>query len=522
MASYQGRQSDNYEKDYYERRSKLEAEVEQVSLGELLDAYLFIKAPRERAPQLWEYKVPPFLGNMSQKDWRMLLNFQDGWLGAIYDKRNSPTYNNSIDKMIQEILSKRSLEEGDLKKWYDNENLNLKGVMNFISRELLVPKKIEETVPVFDNYGKLKNEKQTREIYVFDTEEEVDNQGRSTGKQRYKGNRVKELVENEANYKLDLAKRIAESKIVPQAFDEEGKPVPNVNLAKLSVAMAMDIMEMGGVFSAADSLRKLSWESDVVRLAQRPERKFTLKVEGGELFAGPWTELANFLSQGDSKRSVEMIKEWGVVPELLAGSFLDQRLYFADGNKTDKTMMNMIYKDEQINFRDLGNDMFFSWRKDHIQPAARMWMYISNKMPLEFSKNRENDAVISQWRADLFNDINQLRKNKDDALLPTSVIEGAIGGSVGLWPFEGPYLRVPGGIDDRDRITHYMGATSEIISQIGLKNEERDQILKFFGVDRKNYKDLNDKIVAYWSVRNVNLPEFYIKSEMKRLFRKRE
>lgn len=483
-------------------RYELEKDVREVSLGEQLDAYLYIKAPRERAPQQWEYDVP--IDGMDRETWRRLLNFQDQWLAAIYNKRVDSAYNVSLEKMKDGILGMKTIEEGDLKFWYEDKTIKLKEVMHEISRELLT-----KEIVVSGN--------EERTIYAFATEPErdkdgefkKDKNGQLTEKRQYLlGSHVKELVDNEANYKLALAKRLVKKNIIK-----------NLNVAKLSVAMAMDVMEMGGVFSVADSLRKLSWESDALRLAQRPERKFSSKVGGGELFAGPWTELANTLGEGNPKKAMELIKTWKVVPDLLSGSFLDQKLYLANGEKTKKTMMEMIYNNEKIPFRDLGNDLYFLWRKDHVMPAARTWLYIANKVPLEFSKNRENDAVISQWRSDLFNDINQLRKN-EDCILPTSVVAGAIGGSLGLWPFEGPYLRVSGASHD-NAIIDYFESTTEIVRQLGLERDEYNKILQFFGVDNKNYNDLNRKIVSYTEIRNVTLPEWYKKKSRKTLFTKR-
>jgi hypothetical protein len=496
-----------YQKDYdnyWKDKSKLEGEIREVSLDELLDAYLFIVAPRERAPQMWEYEVPEFMGGMSRKDWRDLLNFNDGWLGAIYGKQGSNEYNNSIDKMSGGILSMKGLGEESMKKWYENETINLRGVMNHISRELLVPKQVTAKVPeINESTGAVTYKDVTRTIYVFDT---VIN---AEGKEEYvKGSRVEQMVDNISTYKLELAQRLVDAGVVP-----------NLSAAKLSVAMAMDIMEMGGVFSEADGLRKLGWDSDAVRLSQRPERKFSAKVGGGELFAGPWAELANSLSGGDPKKSMELIRDWGIVPELLAGSFLDQKLYIAGGEKTKKTMMEMVYNNEKIPFRALGTDLYFGWRKDHIMPAARMWMYIANKNPLEFSKNREDDTVISQWRVDLYNDINQLRKN-GDALLPTSVIAGAIGGSVGLWPVEGPYLRVNSAADV-ERFDRYSEISVEIIRQLGLRSGEQQILLEKFGVNKDYFVDFNMKMEAYIAMRNVRALEWYKNIARKRILEKR-
>lgn len=485
--------------EYNQRRGGLETEVEKVSLGELVNAYLYVKAPRERAPQMWEYVVPEFMGGMSQEKWRKLLNFQDAWLGAIYNKRGDSAYNNSLDKMLQGILSMKSLDQESFKEWYKDGSVNLKGVMHQISQELFVKKEVTAVVPVTNEDGTVTSKEVSRTTYVFDTEV-------VGGKEVYSDKLVQDLVDNDGSYKLALAERLVEKKVVA-----------NLEVAKLAVAISMDIMEMGGVFSAADVLRKLSWDSDAVRLTQKPERKYTSKVGSRDLFAGPWTELATVLTHGDPKKAVELIRSWGVVPEMLAGSFMDQKVY---GLKMNGTIMDCIYDDVEIPFKESGDDLFFTWRKDHIMTAGRMWMYIANKTPLEFSKNREPDAVVSQWRVDLYQDANQLRNN-EDALLPTSVVAGAIGGSAGLWPFEGPYLRINDS-SHPDTIIQYSETCTEIVRQLGLREGEQQEIMKFFGVGDEYGRDFNDKMTAYDEFRNVTLPKWYKEEAKKTLFKKRK
>ncbi len=493
-------------------RYELEHDMKTVSLGEQVDAYLYVRAPRERAPQQWEYDVPDELRNigfnlinpkwkglsvtekketwnklsqvekdkLDQESWRQLLSFMDQWLGAIYTKRyNSADYNNRIDAMSQSILNLKGLNESDLKKWYENPVLNLKGVMRQIARELLT----ETEVPGIKS-----------KAYVFEIRD---------GKY-VEGSYVEQFVNNEDGYKRELVKRLT-SKI-----DENGnKVVPVVGnevAAKLSVALAMNVMEMGGVFSFADGLRKLGWESDALRLSQRPERKYRSKITGGELFGGPWTEWANVMSEGDEQETMRRIDQQNIVPLQLAGSFLDMP---HKEDRDTRSMMERIYNDPQgIKFDNLEKDMFFGWRKDHIMPAARIWMYVSGKNKLELSKTREVDAVISEWRSDLYNDIMTLRKCPD-SYVSTDTIKGAIGGAVGLWPFEGPYLRINNpGVHGNGAID-YGESVIEIIRQLGLGPTEQQYLLSAFGVDKKNYKDLSDKFVAYTAVRNMTLPGWY-------------
>lgn len=514
--------------EYAERRNLLEKDIEKVSLDELIDAYLHIRAPRERAPQMWEYKVPPEFSFLTVEDWRKLLNFQDSWLGAIYNKRGNSEYNNSLDKMSQMILSMKSLDQADFKLWYDKPELKLHEVMNVIVRELFVKKEVrpenfpKSTISYDKELGGVSDVSENRHVYVFPTTISAPS-ARGLRKESYlntdpnnpsnmnDANKVSEFIESEDHYKEKLVKRVGY--LFPG--DEKGR------VAKMSVSMAMNIMEMGGVFTFGDGLRKLTWESDALKLAQRPERKYKSKIEGGELFAGSWTELVNVLHGHDPVKMMETVEEWGVVPKQLAGSFMDMVPdAIVAGEDKGKTIMDLIFENKRINFKEKSNDMYFSWRKDHVMPAARMWMYISGKKTLEFSKNRENDAVISEWRTDLFNDMYSLRGNTD-AFLTTRNLAGAIGGSVGLWPFEGPYLRV----STRSRggsTLDYMSAAIEIMRNLGLEEREDRSIREFFGVGKRFNRDLSDKFVAYQAVRNVSQPDWYIEKNRKVLLRKRK
>jgi len=525
--------------EYAERRNILEKDIEKVSLNEQIDAYLYVRAPRERAPQQWEYDVPEELKNIGfnpndsrweglsgekkrqmwermseeeknrtdQESWRQLLNFMDRWLGAIYNKRANSEYNNSIEKMSQGILNMQSLPMVELKKWYENDVLNLSTVMQIITNELMVPETYRSQTTYYNKENNLVEGLVNRRRYVFKTTKEVDSES-GESKISYSSGEVKEYIKNEDTYKSKLIERLVKS----------GK-VKNRLCGKLSVAIAMNIMEMGGVLSAADTLRKLSWDSDAVRLAQRPETKFRAKVDKkiGELFAGPWAELANTLAPYRKTAPMQIVEEWGVIPKQLSGSFLDQKI-----NKDDpKTIMDSIYQGDKVNFENTDSDMFFGWRKDHIMPAARLWMYISNKQTLEFSKNRESDSVISAWRTDLYNDVHTLRAN-EDSIVDTRILAGAIGGSVGLWMFEGPYLRIgSGGGMHRDAAVDYSEFVTEIIKQLGVGKAEESVLLKSFGVDRANFRDIREKLVSYKSIRNVTAPNWIKKKDEKILFRKR-
>lgn len=454
-------------KQYEIERGKLQQEMSEVSLGEWVDAQVAIKAPRERAPQIWEYQPPEWMPGVSRKEWRKILSMADGILAGVYQKQHDTGYNNSLEMLKKTSMSLMTLAEEDFKFIYEHEVLKGYEVGYEIFHELFVPKVETESIDG-------ENKTVTTFVFPYSTGED--------GKNFYTG-RVKELADNRTEYKNGLAQRLVEKGV----FED-------VEAAKLSVALMMDMFEIGGVFSSADVLRKVDWEADAVRLAQRPIKKFNAKI--GEMWGGTWNSYCKAVSQGDTKQALQVAEQLGIIPKLLAGSFLDVR------KVGKKSLAESIYDGDFVQLKDVTADMYFGWRKDSLNAAAEFLMYLTKEKPLQFKSFAEPDNVISDWIGSLFNDIQALRGN-GVSLLTTEAICGAFGGSVGIWPFEGPYFRVSS-LNDPKRHLNYFSIGTEVVRQLGLSVEGEKRFLNFFGIDRRYFVDFNDKMADYSVVLNPN------------------
>jgi len=155
-----------------------------------------------------------------------------------------------------------------------------------------------------------------------------------------------------------------------------------------------------------------------------------------------------------------------------------------------------LLRGEDIVFKRTENDFYFTWKKDQVMSACDIWMYITGKVPLEFKQFNEVDNVISRWRTDLYNDVSALRgENGGIAQISTEVVAAAIGGSIGLWPFEGPYLRMTP--VSSEMIQQYIFSAGEVVRVLGLKDDETNSIKKIFGVNFRGAYKLNVKAHLY-------------------------
>lgn len=493
--------------EYQKKEGVLKEKITQLSIEELIKAFVGISTPRERAPQIWEYEAPKWIGNVGLErgkgkdvpanetveafekrkvnEWRTVLKFSEGWFANVYNKRNDSDYNNNVEKMGGNILSKTGLEEQDFDWFCKQRALKGREVISTIMKDLMEPKVIEATV---------EGRRQSTTIYVL--------------KQGVDGNydgEAKKYQENETDYKNRLAKKL----VTERMFESE-------ELAKLSIATAMNLMEMGGTFSLADTKRFLSWESDALRLVQRPETKFGAKV-GKELWGGPWGEYAMTMSDGNRNVAENKLNEYGVIPKLLAGSFMNQEV---DVGKIKVSMADALYNGDEIKFRETDKDLFFGWRKDQVKAGTDMYLYLSGKNLLEFRKFEELDNAISKWRGDLYNAVKTLRGN-GASLVTWEMVAGAVGGSVGLWPFEGPYLRLPLSGEGSD-FQQYTATTSEIMRSLAfVSDNERNKISDFFGNNRSNRLDFPDRVADYTYMIGGRVSEQGKEKLSRRLKRKR-
>lgn len=474
---------------YQKEEGNLKHEITVVSLEEWVDAQISITAPRERAPQLWEYKPPTWMNGESRKRWRQLLKLADGMLGGTYQKQKDGGYKTSLEMVKKNSMSLMELPEEDFKFIQKHEVLNGSGVAHEIFRDLMMP---------VTNSALIDGVRKQSTTFVF--------KHKIMEEDRYYEDNVKLFASNPVEYKRKLAEKLVEKGVVK-----------NIEAAKLSVALTMDALEVGGVFSGADILRKLNWESDAVKLAQRPIEKFNAKL--GEMWggAGTWNAYCKAVARGDTRAAAKVAEGLGIIPKLLAGSFLDVK-FSEDG----KSWAQKMYDGEEIKMEDSSNDLYFGWRKDSLNAACEFMMYITKEKPLQFKSFNEPDNVISDWIASLYNDIQALRGN-GVSLLPVEAICGAFGGSVGIWPFEGPYFRVAS-MSDPLRHTNYFSIGTEVARQLGLSSSDEEKFLNFFGVDKRYFVDLNDKMTDYSAILNPNSSRSYKESRYTKgsLLRKRK
>ncbi|MFA5828500.1 MAG: hypothetical protein WC841_04050 [Candidatus Shapirobacteria bacterium] len=458
---------------YQKAQGELQEAVREVSLRELLDSFLGISAPRERGPQMWEYKPPEWIKPISVEDWRKLLGITEKFFVAVYNKRNDSEYGTSVEMVGKKILSMQGLPEKTLKYLFEHRALKLNLVCGEIMRDLMVPMETSPVeVPKQNRDGSYYYATETSRVYVFSSEPNGD-YSRS----------VQRLVDDEVAYKKGMAANL---------FGNSAFGFRSLESAELAVATAMNIMEMGGVFSLADTKRILGWESDAVRVIQRPETKFHAKL-GKELWGGPWGEYLMAVAGGNRAAMQSEAERLGIIPRLLAGSFFDQKVKTEGGVMVK--MGEALYQRRRVVLNDVDKDIYFDWRKDQIKAAGGMFLYMTGKAPLEFRTINEVDNVTTKWREELFNDTRALREN-GTSVVTTELVAMAIGGSTGVWPFEGPFLRMtqPG----PDLTNDYLLGGSEITRLVaGTNILERERLRRFFGIDKSRMGILNRRVAGY-------------------------
>lgn len=443
-ASYLKSMADESEALARERKIRSEA-----ALKDLLSSYLAIRATTEqRKIHTWETSPPEWARMFSKDEWSDLLSTQDSLVAGVNSKRRGAEYA-SFDNIKKSALSTMTdMSEADFKKWSDDPRIKLQDVMGVVARELLVPEIIKTRIDGKDV---------TSKIFVFETREGAD------GKKEYVNSRVNEFVLNQTDYKVALAERLVTQSLAV-----------NIEIAKLQVAMAMDVMELGGVFSVADTLRALGWESESVRFAQRPITKVEPKIGGNEIIMGNLGVYAKSITETDSQ-AMDLLNKMGVVPDLLCGAFWDIK-----NKTTGKSMAEEIYVGNNIDYKVGYGGILFGWRKDHLVPACDVMMYLTGDKDLNISRVAEVDNTVTKWMGSIRNSLNALRGN-GVSLVPTEVICGAIASATNLYPIPGPYLRIaePG----PKFLSDYRTVGSLILDGLILTDRERDDIQKYFSLN---------------------------------------
>ena len=434
-----------------EAQAKLRKDIAEITLSETLDAYLNISSlPAETTVQPWQVEPPVWARSFNRSEWRDLIGTENGLLGAVYRKRNGGE-NASFKSIGESWVSMADMKDKDFHQWLNDPRLKLFDVSHFIAQELFVPKVFTDIVD-----GKSKTSKQ----YVFETTRGTDKKGNP--KEVYANQHVLDLIDDQMNYKKDLAQRLVDNKIAD-----------NINLAKLAVAMSVDIMEIGGVLSGADKLRALTWESEAVRFAQQPNNKIEGKMLADEIIGGPWGIWAKSISETDTQ-AMDLLRSLKIVPKLLCGSFWDVN---TDG---DVSWADKIYNGVPLDKSSKYSGIFFGWRKNSLVPACDIMNYLTQKAPLQTNKMMTVEDQVSQWMPTLRNAIKALRGN-GVSILTTEVMCATIGASTNIYPTKGHYLRIAE--PNNKFITNYRSIGNQIFEGLVLSGSEMAHIKKFYGLD---------------------------------------
>lgn len=481
---------------YYERQAAIGEMVEATSKEEWLQALIY-KLPKTRPGALWEYDAPGWVLAKSadeterRSQWRRLIETVDGLHVGTINRRNSTEFNGGGIKGVAEtVMNLPKISESDLRYLYENQR-GFKESLETIMADL------------FDEKVADKGKRELRNVTPTDA-------GKTTFfvfKELKRGNvetRAGVFVRDFGEYKEDLAKRLSEDRGL--RLDPEQ--------AKIMVSAATDFLEQGGVFEFADTDRKATFTSDGARTAMRPWEKFRLKLEKGERFGGNWstyfrmmmgnvldrmtaTVMANpGLTEREKRQEIERekeqevvrrMKESGYIPLALSGSVLNKEMF-----ENNKVSLGRLLKDKSpIRFTETSNDILYDTKK-WIKAACDFWSCVAGGAALEFREFAEYDNVITKFVDPLANAMGDIEGYGIE--LSGEEVAGAIGGAAGMWPFEGPYIRIAKYAGNLAFVENYAGAGQEIVAQLGLSRENEKRVIKILGFnDEKRLKDLNDR-----------------------------
>jgi len=402
--------------------------------------------PRLGAQRMADMEIPGWW-NEGEREWRELVETVDEWNKMTAKRREyiraSAKDPKSIDSVKSIIGGDISVSESSLRKMYDRNDFRM-------TLELLVGRLFEKQGNTFV----FKNNDKITDFY--------DRQG------DFREKVIKELV--------------------------NGRVVNDRDHGIMIYSAAFDFLEMGGQFECADIERKVNFVSDGMRTTMRPEIKMKKKVGGGEVWGGSWGEYLLAISGNNADNANNIGKRMGIVPKILAGSVLNVIVETANGEEV--SLGDALCEGEEIVFGNSGKDIYSSWKNDQMAPAYDLWNYISGKNRLEFRDFREIDNVIGDWRQDLYNALQPLRNNGVSEVTP-QIIAAAIGGSTGLWPFDGPFLRINNTTDLKTIRRDYVKAGKEIVGSLNLPGRERELICSFFGFDDGRANEFYHKIIDY-------------------------
>lgn len=450
---------------YYERQARIGEMVEATSQKEWLEALIY-KLPKTRPGALWEYSAPGWVLAKSADEgerraqWRRLIETVDGLHVGTLNRRNSTEFNGGGVKGVAEtVMNLPKIQEGDLKYLYEKQR-GFREALETVVKDLFDEKVIDRESRVLRvaTAGDVAGGMTT--FYVF--------KDLSRGRTE---TRAGMFVRDFGSYKTDLAMRLQREKGL------------DLEQAQIMISAAVDFLEQGGAFEFADTERKATFISDGARTVMRPREKFRQKLRDKERFGGNWSTyfrvmMGNVPENQREQRVVDEMDREGYIPAVLSGSVLNQKMY---GN--GKVMLGkLLYRGVPVRFAETSSDILYSTKKT-IKAACDFWSCVAGGAALEFRDFAEFDNVVTKWVDPLANAIGDIHGFGIE--LSAKEIAGAIGGAAGLWPFEGPYIRIAryaGNLNFKD---NYAGAGQEIVAQLGLDEEKEKQVKAIFGFDNK-------------------------------------
>jgi hypothetical protein len=430
------------QRQYFERQVELGKKIEAVTYREWLDSLMSKPAPVSRQPSLWELEPPEWLESGDLQEWRDVLSMVDGMSVTVAQRRKDNNFKTIITDrggagVKEKIMGYFELPEKYLKWLYDHPSFGFRPVLETITRELFA-----------------RNGEGVFEFKDPDTSRET-----------------KAFLEDSGEYKKGLVQRLLDSGVV-RSLDQ----------GYIMVSMAADFLELGGQLETADTNRKIGYISDALRVVMRPVTKFSSKARGGELWGGGWS---NYLMELYGKDNVMTVADrMGIMPHVLCGSVANVMVEVQGGRKM--SLGDALMTGQNISFNNTEGDFYFTTKKKIIA-ACDIWTYISGDKPLQFPKLEEFDNILMAWKKGLHNAVIELsdggEKHNLRGNITPGVVAAAIGGSTGLWPFEGPYLWIA------EKAADYRMMVAQIVRQVTVDSAQVKRLEKFFGIGGLAYND---------------------------------
>lgn len=538
---------------YQEYMAWQQLRVQEVLEKKFLDENLMDKSDQGGVPTPWLLDIPKWMKDItgSPDAARGILELAGYW-SVLVQKRRTDDNIRSSREFGRVFIGSYQIPEKLVKFVYDFDKLNVPQVWQEVACDLLEMKKIpriDGVDGVLGDDGNKKDGFKKGHTYVFKFKDqpatEKDREGNPktdrdgniiylrsdivdpvTGEKkilREPTGSVDKFLNDSAQYKKDMAAALVTKEVCD-----------NLEHAKVAVSMVCDWMELWGVVEQADSWRRIGYTSDYIRTVMRPEVKFVGKVGAGEkankkpeLFGGPLSDWLLAISDNKPLVALDKAKQYGFIPEQLVGSMFND--YFevaeetdADGNVTRVTKMPLgeaVMTGKRVLFKEKEGDIGFNWKKNMMVPAATVWDHMTGAYKMEFGKV-DPELAAKAWREKYYNAVKDCRENGVAVVTP-QMVAGAVGASIGLWPFEPAYLWFQSKNDvdaDPAFTSNYLRVVGSVARALMLSDADYQCVRETYHAtkDRAAMRDYYLKVSDYKMVTNEGSPDL-----MRKLIQKR-